>query len=112
MKGCTRVALGSMASRRTPLHVMATIHRRFSVIRCSLLCLVAAAATLGAQAQRPMTFLDAQNMRQASGPELSPDGRTMLYTLSTADWAQARRQSDVYLVSVDRGVPSTRQLTF
>src|SRR5262249_48902878 len=61
---------------------------------------------------RPMTFLDEQNMRQASGSALSPDGRTMLYTVSTPDWMQARRQSDVYLVSLDRGVPSTRQLTF
>src|SRR5262245_12048459 len=51
-------------------------------------------------------------MRQAAGNELSPDGRMMLYTLSTPDWNAARRQSDVYLVSLDRGLPSTRQLTF
>ena len=36
----------------------------------------------------------------------------MLYTISTPDWNQARRQSDIYLVSTDRGVASTRQLTF
>jgi dipeptidyl aminopeptidase/acylaminoacyl peptidase len=59
-----------------------------------------------------MTFLDAQNMRQASGQDLSPDGRQMLYVLSTPDWATARRQSDIYLVSADRGISSTRQLTF
>src|SRR5262245_31490918 len=51
-------------------------------------------------------------MRQAAGNELSPDGRMMLYTLSTPDWNAARRQSDVYLVSLDRGLQSTRQLTF
>ena len=82
------------------------------MIRHSLVAVLVAAASLGAQTQRPMTFLDAQNMRQASGPDLSPDGKTMLYTLSTPDWNQARRQSDIYLVSIDRGLPSTRQLTF
>lgn len=76
----------------------------------SLIALLAA-ASLGAQ-QRPMTFLDVQNMRQASAPDLSPDGRMMLYTISTPDWNQARRQSDIYLVSTERGVSSTRQLTF
>jgi dipeptidyl aminopeptidase/acylaminoacyl peptidase len=82
------------------------------MIRTSLLVTVATAATLGAQTQRPMTFLDAQNMRQVSGQDISPDGHAMLYAVSTADWAQARRQSDIYLVSTDRGAPSARQLTF
>src|SRR4051812_11604740 len=82
------------------------------MIRQSLLLAAVAALPLGAQQQRPMTFLDVQNMRQVSGQDLSPDGRQMLYALSTPDWANARRQSDIYVVSTDRGLPSTRQLTF
>ena len=81
------------------------------MIRPSFL-LVAAAASLGAQTQRPMTFLDAQNMRQTAAPDLSSDGKSMLYTLSIPDWNQARRQTDIYLVSTERGLASTRQLTF
>ena len=81
-----------------------------TVIRHTLL-LVATAAVV-AQAQRPMTFLDAQNMRQTAGPDLSADGKLMLYALSTPDWNQARRQSDIYLVSTERGLASARQLTF
>src|SRR5579864_3954351 len=69
-------------------------------------------AQVVAQTPRPMTFLDVQNMRTTSGLEISPDGRSMLYALSTPDWAQARRQSDIYLVSTERGLPSTRRLTF
>src|SRR5205085_6761405 len=65
-----------------------------------------------AQAQRPMTFLDAQNMRQTTGLDLSPDGKWMLYALSVPDWGQARRQTDIYLVATDKGLSSTRQLTF
>ena len=63
-------------------------------------------------AQRPMEFLDVQHIRQVGGAAPSPDGRWLLYTLSTPDWKEARRQTDVYLVSTTAGVPSTKQLTF
>src|SRR5690349_3428039 len=86
--------------------------QRPAMLRHSLFLAAVAAAPLGAQTLRPMTFLDNQNMRQATGQDISPDGRQMLYVLSTPDWANARRQSDIYLVSTDRGVTSTRQLTF
>jgi dipeptidyl aminopeptidase/acylaminoacyl peptidase len=71
-----------------------------------------AAASLGAQSPRPMTFLDVQNMRQVAGQDVSPDGKWMVYSLTTRDWNQARRQSDLYVVSIERGLASTRQLTF
>ena len=59
-----------------------------------------------------MTFLDVQQMRTIASPAPSPDGRSLLYTLSTMDWKEAKRQTDVYLVSMQQGVKSTRQLTF
>ncbi len=62
--------------------------------------------------KRPMTFLDMQKMRQVNLATPSPDGRSMLYVLSTPDWKEARRQSDIYWVSLQQGLPSTRQLTF
>jgi dipeptidyl aminopeptidase/acylaminoacyl peptidase len=70
------------------------------------------ALPLAAQTKRPMTFLDVQNMRRVDAPDVSTDGRWMLYTLSVPDWKEARRQSDIFLVSTERGVSSTRQLTF
>ena len=63
-------------------------------------------------AQRPMTFLDMQQMRQTGSPTPSPDGKWLLYTLSTPNWKEATKQTDVYLVSLQQGVTSTRQLTF
>ena len=60
---------------------------------------------------RPMTWLDVQNLKQIGAPAPSPDGRWALYTMSTPDWKEARRQSDIYLVSAQQGVPSTRRLT-
>jgi len=63
-------------------------------------------------ATRPMTFLDMQQMRQVGSPTPSPDGKWLVYTLSTPDWQEAKRQTDLYLVSLLQGVSSTRQLTF
>jgi dipeptidyl aminopeptidase/acylaminoacyl peptidase len=92
-----------------------TMTRLFSV-----LVVVMAAGLLGVShvtaqapaARRPMTFLDMQKMRQVSSPAPSPDGRWMLYTISTPDWKEAKRQTDIYLVSLEKGVASTRQMTF
>jgi len=64
------------------------------------------------QAQRPMTFLDMQQMRNAGSLTPSPDRRWVLYTVSFPDWENARRQTDIFLVSATDGVRSTKQLTF
>jgi len=62
--------------------------------------------------QRPMTFLDMQRLRQTGAPAPSPDGKWLLYTLSIPDWKEAKRQTDIYLVSIAQGLPSTKQMTF
>ena len=81
------------------------------------LAVIALAAAALAQAQpaagkRPMTFLDSQKMRTIGSPTPSPDGKLLLYTISTPDWKEAKRQTDIYLVSIEKGLPSTRQMTF
>src|SRR5690606_20408835 len=67
---------------------------------------------VAAQAQRPMTFLDVQEMRRVGSTDLSPDGRWLLYTVSFPDWEKAERQNDIFLVSTREGLPSTKQMTF
>src|SRR5215203_5016299 len=71
---------------------------------------------LGASAQsqttRPMTFLDVQQMRTIASTAPSPDGKLKLYTSATPDWQEAKRQTDIHLVSLQQGLPSGRQLTF
>ena len=81
---------------------------------CVVVGLSAVAATsLAAQGKRPMTFLDVQNMRQVGTPDLSTDGRWLLYTLSVPDWKEARRQTDIYRrQSPSAACASTRQLTY
>jgi dipeptidyl aminopeptidase/acylaminoacyl peptidase len=66
----------------------------------------------GAGDVRPMTFLDMQHLRQAGSPAPSPDGQWLLYTVSSPDWEEARRQSDIHLVSLEQGVASSKQMTF
>ncbi|MEW6127837.1 MAG: S9 family peptidase [Acidobacteriota bacterium] len=85
------------------------INKKFSVIFFTLLLLAASAV---AQQKRPMTFMDVQEIRNASAPAVSPDGKWGLYTLSVPDWKTAKRFTDIYLVSLERGVESTRQLTY
>ena len=63
-------------------------------------------------APRPMTFLDMQRMKSAGAATPSPDGRWMLYTVTMPDWKEAKRQTDLFLVSLEQGLPSTKQMTF
>lgn len=72
----------------------------------------AAAQTARSDGKRPMTFLDMQAMRQVGSPAPSPDGRWLLHTISVPDWEDARRQTDVHLVSLEQGVATSRQMTF
>jgi Tol biopolymer transport system component len=77
-----------------------------------LLVAVSSAVAQDTTAPRPMTFMDMQLMKSAGSPTPSLDGRWMLYTVSTPDWKEARRQTDLFLVSLELGVSSTRQMTF
>jgi dipeptidyl aminopeptidase/acylaminoacyl peptidase len=61
---------------------------------------------------RPMTFLDVQHLRTLEDAAPSPDGRWLLYSVAVPDWKEARRQTDLFLVSLQEGVASTRQMTF
>jgi dipeptidyl aminopeptidase/acylaminoacyl peptidase len=91
----------------------ATTRLRLAALAALLLIAPApGAAQQATSASRPMTFLDMQQLRQIGNPEISPDGRWLLYTLSVPDWKNARRQTDVYIVSTEQGVGSTKQLTF
>jgi dipeptidyl aminopeptidase/acylaminoacyl peptidase len=94
---------------------------RIARLRLSVLSIVSLVALLAvvsqdraavAQNKRPMAFMDIMEMRQASMPALSPDGKWALYALSVPDWKSAKSFTDIYLVSLDAGLPSTRQMTF
>ncbi|HXG88845.1 MAG TPA: S9 family peptidase [Vicinamibacterales bacterium] len=94
-----------------------TIRRALTVATLAgiVVCSVTTSPIASAQsagAVRPMTFLDMRQMRNVGAPTPSPDGKWLLYTLSTPDWKEAKSQTDVYLVSMAQGVASTKQMTF
>ena len=72
----------------------------------------ALAPVVRGQGLRPMSFLDMRLMRTVEAPTPSPDGKWLLYTLSTPDWKEAKSQTDIYLVSMAQGVASTRQMSY
>ncbi|GDX86725.1 peptidase S9 [Gemmatimonadota bacterium] len=82
--------------------------------RCAPLVAVSLIPTLvfAQGTKRPMTPMDIQEMKTATAPAISPNGQLGVYSISTPDWRAGRRQSDLYLVSLTAGLPSTRQLTF
>jgi len=69
-----------------------------------MLLLAAAAAVLAATplAARPMTAADMHSMHRLGAPEVSPDGRTALFTLSTTDWEKNKRVITLYTLDLTR----------
>ena len=62
--------------------------------------------------QRPLSFMDVQELKRAGSWTPSPDGAWMLYTVTTPDWEKAESQTDIHLVSLSEGVASDRRLTY
>ncbi|MBI4470487.1 MAG: S9 family peptidase [Acidobacteria bacterium] len=62
------------------------------------------------QDRRPMTFMDVIELRTASHAEAEPNGRRVLYTLSTPDWKAGKSFTDIHLTSMVEG--TSRQMTF
>jgi dipeptidyl aminopeptidase/acylaminoacyl peptidase len=68
------------------------------------LLLAAAAAALAASSghARPMTATDLQSMHRLGAPDVSPDGKTALFTISTTDWEKNKRVNTLYTLDLSR----------
>ena len=71
---------------------------RYSLSAVSLL---GALAVIRADAQnpRPMTLIDVMNVPQIADPQLSPDGRQILFVRSEANWKCNRRIGHVWRIA-------------
>ncbi|HSW29210.1 MAG TPA: prolyl oligopeptidase family serine peptidase [Longimicrobiales bacterium] len=78
----------------------------------ALLALALLTTAAAAQTPRPMTWMDIQTFARAGSWAPSPDRQWMLYTITKPDWEDAQSYSDIHLVSLARGVSSSRQMTF
>lgn len=61
-------------------------------------------------AKRPIQFEDMFAMGRLAGPQISPDGQWIAYTITYYDLAKNSHNSDIYLVSADG--KTGKQLTF
>jgi dipeptidyl aminopeptidase/acylaminoacyl peptidase len=82
-------------------------HRRILVV---LACLTMWSTGVLTQSPRPVGIVDLINIPRLADPELSPDGRMVIYTRGDADWKANRRVNHIWRVAVDGGEPV--QLTF
>ena len=101
--------------RRAPLfgrEFMKHTSRLWNIALVATLVLVMSVQVVTGQDKRPMTFMDIINMQSVGNATVSPTGSSMLFTRSITDWKSGKNFSDLYLVSVDEGIDSTRQMTY
>jgi dipeptidyl aminopeptidase/acylaminoacyl peptidase len=67
-------------------------------------------ASVTAQEKRGRTFVDALDQQSVGDPQLSPDGKQILFTVDKADWKQNRRVGHIFRINADGSNQS--QLTF
>jgi dipeptidyl aminopeptidase/acylaminoacyl peptidase len=82
-----------------------TAHRRIRVLAFVVPIGLAAAVRAQAPAPRPMTLVDLINVPVLSDPQLSPDGRQVLYVLAEADWKANERVTHIWRADVGGGDP-------
>ena len=73
-----------------------------------LTVIVLSLASVGAKVQLPartFTIDDLLKIRRVSDPQISPDGRSIAYTITDTDKAANKRTTQVYLIPTDGGEP-------
>jgi dipeptidyl aminopeptidase/acylaminoacyl peptidase len=83
--------------------------RSAKAIALPVVLVAAAFVAVGAQSPRPMGIVDLLNVPRVGDPQISPDGRDVLFTRGDADWKAGRRVTHIWRARVDGG--STIQLT-
>src|SRR5262245_33923756 len=79
---------------------MTTVRRSLALAFATL---VTVGSMAGAQARRPITFEDFAAMKAVSDPQLSPDGKTVLYAVRTTDVDANRRSTTTFAMALGGG---------
>jgi len=78
-------------------------------LQCTVVIATIGGAAIRAQSPRPMSIVDLLSLPRLTEPQISPDGRDILFTRSDADWKTGRRISHIWRARVEGGEPA--QLT-
>ncbi len=85
---------------------------RWSELFAAALFVTLTAMASAASAQRPMGIVDLIGIPRTADPQVSPDGRFVLYAVSQPDWKASRRVSHIWRADVNpTGTGEPRQLT-
>src|SRR5260370_42576042 len=79
------------------------------LVPIAALAVLAAAPGTPIRAQplrRPMSLVDLAELPRILDPQLSPDGRSVIYTLTRADWKANRAVAHIWRQSVGGGQPT------
>jgi dipeptidyl aminopeptidase/acylaminoacyl peptidase len=66
-----------------------------------ILFTLALLSCVGAQTRRPLALEDMHKFKDVGDPRCSPDGKWVAYTLASTDVAADKRDTDIWMVSVD-----------
>src|SRR5436305_13149722 len=69
-----------------------------------------AVATISAQTRRPMKLDDLARFRNVGDPQVSPEGKSIAYTVSTTDVKEDKGSKHIWMVGCDGA--KDRQITF
>ena len=75
------------------------------IIRRAAFSLVLVTSAASGQAKRPMAVEDLLTAVRVGDPQVSPDGRRVLYVRTTTDLASGKRNSDIWAVPADGSAP-------
>jgi dipeptidyl aminopeptidase/acylaminoacyl peptidase len=75
---------------------MKPVRNALAVVVCVLSVL-----SVSAQEKRGRTFVDSLEQAVVGDPQLSPDGKQLLFTIDKADWKANRRLGHIYRVNAD-----------
>jgi dipeptidyl aminopeptidase/acylaminoacyl peptidase len=81
-----------------------------SAVLCVVLILLAAPIAVFAEGRRPMTIDDLFRFQRVSDPQISPDGKLVVYVVTTVDLEGNKSTSSLWLASTN-GETEPRQLT-
>jgi dipeptidyl aminopeptidase/acylaminoacyl peptidase len=81
-----------------------------SALFCTVLLLLAAPGVVFAEGKRPMKLDDMFRFKRVSDPQISPDGKLVVYVVGTVDQEANKIPSSLWLASTD-GKGEPRQLT-
>jgi dipeptidyl aminopeptidase/acylaminoacyl peptidase len=78
---------------------------RRSITALGLTASILLPAPASAQAKRPMALADLLTAVRVGDPQLSPDGRRVLFVRTTTDLASGKRNADIWTVPADGSAP-------